>query len=101
MSYEREKITIIEPPFVWGVRWQRPICGCFLMGGFIPDSEKEFDVREMHWAMKACPEHEREIGVVLHTMKTMPPSDEEVGALFTRLLEEQISLSIAIERSST
>lgn len=97
MSYEREHIAIIEPPYVWGARWQRPICGCFLLGGFIPDG-KEFDPREMHWTMGSCPEHDHEISVVLETMQTMPPSDEEVGALFTRLLEEQIALTTAIER---
>lgn len=88
--YERENICIFERDIVWAVRWQRPECGCFLLCGFKP--EKEFDKRDLFWAMKNCPEHEREIEVVLGTMKEMPPSDEEVGHLFSRLLEEQIVL---------
>ena len=94
-SYPRENIALWEGPMLWAVRWARPECGCLMMCGFLPGRQKpgeDINIKEdTYWAMKSCDDHEDEITVVLDTMKTMPPSDEEIGALFTRLLEEQIA----------
>jgi len=87
--YERENICIFERDIVWAVRWQRPECGCFMMCGFRPQPGK-LAKEDLLWAMKACDAHDEQIEVVLRTMKEMPPSDDEMGALFTRLLEAQI-----------
>ena len=92
MGYERENICIFEDDKVWAIRWQRPECGCFLMCGFVPQPGP-LKTDDLLWAIKACDtEHERAIDVVLQTMKEMPPSDDEMGELFTRLLEEQIAI---------
>jgi hypothetical protein len=90
MDYERENICLFEGDVVWAIRWQRPECGCFMLCGFIPQPGP-LSTKDLYWAMRACDEHDAQIDVVLHTMQTMPPSDEEMGHVFTRLLEAQIA----------
>lgn len=89
MSYPREEIALFDGRVAWGIRWRRPQCGCELRVG-LPFNARIL-TENMLWALTPCPEHEPELERVLHTMQTMAPSEEEVGALFTRLLEAELA----------
>lgn len=89
VTYPREHIAIVdlENNLVWGQQFAREACGCRMMIGLPIGSTAKEDLK---CALETCDLHEAEMTRVLHTIKTMPPCDEEMGALFSRLLEEEL-----------